>query len=127
MVGTGVGASNGILIKVYSFQNNSLFRLFIRKISSILEQGAEPLENAHKVKTVVFDKTGTITRGFPTVTRIIQLVDNSLFYLPKMMTIIGTAESHSEHPIAAAITKFVREALGTEALANCADFNVISS
>jgi len=76
------------------------------------------------VKTVVFDKTGTITRGFPTVTTLIQLVDNTVFYLPKMMAIIGTAESNSEHPIASAITRFVKEALNTELLGKCADFQV---
>lgn len=58
------------------------------------------------------------------VTTIIQLVDNSIFYLPKMMAIIGIAETNSEHPIASAITKFVKEALKTELIAKCTDFHV---
>lgn len=73
---------------------------------------------------MVFDKTGTITRGYPTVTTIIQLVDNTAFYLPKVMAIIGTAESNSEHPIASAITKFVKKALNCDLVAKCADFHV---
>lgn len=92
-----------------------------------MKQGAEPLENAHKVRTVVFDKTGTITRGFPMVTCIIQLVDNTVFYLAKVMAIIGTAESNSEHPIAAAITRFVNDTLGSDVTAKCTDFHVIIS
>ncbi len=77
-------------------------------------QGAVALENACKVRTVVFDKTGTITRGFPTVTRLFQLVDGAVLSLPKAVAVMGSAESQSEHPIAAAITKFAREALASE-------------
>lgn len=58
------------------------------------------------------------------VTTIVQLVDDAVFYLPKMMAIIGIAETNSEHPIASAITKFVKEALKTDLVAKCSDFHV---
>ena len=76
MVGTGRGAKQGILIR-----------------------HAEALETAHRVDTIVLDKTGTLTRGIPTVTDII---------VPKMnkhefLRITASLERRSEHPLAHAI------------------------
>jgi Cu+-exporting ATPase len=73
MVGTGKGAENGILIK----------------------NGAA-LETTHKINTIIFDKTGTITSGKPAVTDVIS--DN-----PRLLEFAAHAEKNSEHPLAAAI------------------------
>lgn len=81
MVGTGVGASNGLLIK-----------------------NAEILEKSHLIKTIVFDKTGTLTNGKPTVTDFINIdSDNDL------LSIIYSIENKSEHPLASAITNYANE------------------
>ncbi|XP_024619809.1 copper-transporting ATPase 1 [Neophocaena asiaeorientalis asiaeorientalis] len=102
MVGTGVGAQNGILIK-----------------------GGEPLEMAHKVKVVVFDKTGTITHGTPVVNQVKVLVESNRMSCNKILAIVGTAESNSEHPLGAAITKYCKQELDTETLGTCIDFQVV--
>ena len=77
MVGTGKGASNGILIK-----------------------SAEALENAHSINTVVLDKTGTITQGTPVVTDI--LCSESVRE-DELLQIAASLEKLSEHPLAEAI------------------------
>ena len=80
MVGTGKGAENGILIK-----------------------GGEALELAHKVNTVIFDKTGTITEGKPKVTDIITVNNIDKDYL---LQIASSAEKSSEHPLGEAIVRY---------------------
>lgn len=103
MVGTGVGAINGILIK-----------------------GAEPLENAHKVTTVVFDKTGTITHGRPTVANLCLLVEEAFMPLTKLLAVVGAAESGSEHPLATAVVNFVKGALSVKDIsARITDFRTV--
>ena len=77
MVGTGKAATHGMLIK-----------------------SAETLETAHKINTIVLDKTGTLTEGNPTVTKIL-----SNRFLPenKLLEIAASLEKLSEHPLAKAV------------------------
>jgi len=77
MVGTGKGAENGILIK-----------------------GGEYLEMAHKVKTVVLDKTGTVTEGRPHVT---DIVAKGNFSAGELLALAASAEKKSEHSLGEAI------------------------
>lgn len=79
MVGTGKGAENGVLIK---------------------SGGA--LETTHKVQTIVFDKTGTITEGKPKVTDIITV--NGILET-ELLQLTASAEKGSEHPLGEAIVK----------------------
>ena len=79
MVGTGKGAENGILIK---------------------SGGA--LELTHKIQTIVFDKTGTITEGKPEVTDIVTYGGNERI---KILQMAASAEKGSEHPLADVIVK----------------------
>jgi Cu+-exporting ATPase len=79
MVGTGKGAENGILIK-----------------------GGEALETAHKINTIVFDKTGTITEGKPEVTDVVTVSGVEQQYL---LQITASAEKGSEHPLGEAIVQ----------------------
>ena len=80
MVGTGRGAELGILIK-----------------------SGEALEKAHKVNMIVFDKTGTITEGKPTVTDIV--LEDKNYSEEKVLEYVGTLEKYSEHPLGEAIIK----------------------
>ncbi|XP_052796287.1 copper-transporting ATPase 1-like isoform X2 [Mya arenaria] len=102
MVGTGVGAINGILIK-----------------------GGEPLETTHKIQAVVFDKTGTVTHGVPRVARVAMFVEEKVFRFIELIAIAGTAEASSEHPIASAIVKYTKETLKTENLGKTSDFQAV--
>uniref|UniRef100_A0A671YQE5 Copper-transporting ATPase 2 n=1 Tax=Sparus aurata TaxID=8175 RepID=A0A671YQE5_SPAAU len=102
MVGTGVGAQNGILIK-----------------------GGEPLEMAHKIRVVMFDKTGTITNGVPRVTRVLVLWEVARMPLRKILALVGTAEASSEHPLGIAVAKHCKEELGSSVLGYCQDFQAV--
>ena len=77
MVGTGLGASNGIFIK-----------------------SAESLEEASHIDTVVFDKTGTLTHGQPVVTDIESNLTDIEF-----LSLVASVETMSEHPLAQAIVQ----------------------
>ncbi|WP_036488447.1 heavy metal translocating P-type ATPase [Myxosarcina sp. GI1] len=83
MVGTGQGAENGILIK-----------------------GAESLELAHKIQTIVLDKTGTITQGKPTVTNYQAVRGISDGAELKLLRLVAAVERNSEHPLAEAVVRY---------------------
>lgn len=82
MVGTGKGAENGILIK-----------------------SAEALETLHLVKTVIMDKTGTLTEGKPVVTDIFSVGVGE----DELLTLAASAEKSSEHPLASALIEKAEE------------------
>lgn len=84
MVGTGLGAENGILIK-----------------------SGKALEVARKVNVVVFDKTGTLTKGEPSVTDLV--IINTSSNEEDLLRLAGSIEKNSEHPLAQAIVDKAKE------------------
>ena len=83
MVGTGKGAESGILIK-----------------------GGEALEGAHKLDTVVLDKTGTLTRGEPELTDVV-VADG--IREEELLRLVASAETGSEHPLGEAIVRGAKD------------------
>lgn len=53
-----------------------------------------------QIKKILLDKTGTVTYGTPMVSRLCLFVDSTIFNISQMLSIVGTAEINSEHPIA---------------------------
>jgi Cu+-exporting ATPase len=82
MVGTGKGAENGILIK-----------------------DAGSLELAHKIQTIVLDKTGTLTEGKPVVTDVFALNKND----DELLKLVAAIERNSEHPLAEAVVNHTKQ------------------
>ncbi|MFN7762330.1 MAG: heavy metal translocating P-type ATPase, partial [Pseudanabaena sp.] len=101
MVGTGKGAENGILIK-----------------------GADSLEQAHNLQTIVLDKTGTITQGKPSVTHFVTTAGMPDGQVLELLSMVATVERYSEHPLAEAIVRYA-DALKVE-LTDVQDFEAIA-
>ena len=85
MVGTGKGAENGVLIK-----------------------GADSLELAHKLNTIVCDKTGTITQGQPSVTNYITVKGTANNNEIELLEMTAAIEKNSEHPLAEAVVNYAQ-------------------
>jgi P-type Cu+ transporter len=100
MVGTGKGAEHGILIK-----------------------DAASLEQAHKLQTIVLDKTGTITEGKPTVTDFVTMKGADRPDL-KLLSLVAAVERNSEHPLAEAVVQYA-QVQGAEPI-DAQDFGAIA-
>jgi len=98
MVGTGLGAQSGILIR-----------------------GGEALEKIHRLTVVVFDKTGTLTRGEPQLT---DIVPAEGFEANQVLEIAASLEQTSEHPLARAILQKAKE--GQLILPDASGFEALS-
>ena len=83
MVGTGIGAEQGILFK-----------------------NAASLQRCHEVNTIIFDKTGTLTHGKPEVTDVVML---SKIRETELICIAGSAEQRSEHPLAESVVTLAKD------------------
>uniref|UniRef100_A0A8C9FJQ6 HMA domain-containing protein n=1 Tax=Pavo cristatus TaxID=9049 RepID=A0A8C9FJQ6_PAVCR len=150
MVGTGVAAQNGILIKggkplEMAHKVNSSFYTFVAfpavTTSNIMSQEIPLIKRKTadlfiffsvvtlvyflQIKTVMFDKTGTITYGVPKVMRVLLLGDTAVLSLKKVLAVVGTAEASSEHPLGVAVTKYCKEELGTQSLGYCTNFQAV--
>ena len=86
MMGTGLAAQNGILIK-----------------------SSKALETAQKINMVVFDKTGTLTKGEPKLTDIVVIKNSILDSQDEILKFAGSVEKNSEHPLAEAIINRAKE------------------
>ncbi|CAI5759834.1 unnamed protein product [Candida verbasci] len=90
MVGTGVGARNGVLIK-----------------------GADILEKSTSINILLFDKTGTLTTGEMSLVKQEPKLPNGLS-MSDWWTLIGSLETNSEHPVGKALTKIAKENLNID-------------
>lgn len=86
MVGTGKGAENGILIR-----------------------SAESLEQAHKLQTIVLDKTGTLTQGKPIVMNYVTVNGTANHNELRLLRLVAAVEQQSEHPLAEALVDYAKQ------------------
>lgn len=100
MVGTGKGATNGILFR-----------------------GGEALETAHKLNAIILDKTGTLTKGEPSVTNVVKSSEHGVRSEEAILMLAASAEKGSEHPLGEAIVRKAKE-MNIE-LSDAEQFNAI--